>query len=923
MNHMSSSVSGQCPVDTDPERLAPSRIGLGRHSQIDRAPSKFNDRETHKRERPLAVTKSETVPQAQPKRLFLVDGMSHIFRAFYAIRNLTNSQGHPTNAVYGFAAMLRKLIRQHQPDYLAVIFDSGEPTFRHEAFQPYKANRTKMPDDLASQIPVIREFCAAMRIPILQMTRFEADDIIGTLARKAGQNHLETTVVSNDKDMFQLVNDSTRVLHQAKTDTLFDSAKVEEFFGVAPERVVDVLSLMGDSVDNVPGAPGIGEKGARDLVRRFGSLETLLTHSDQVRRKTYRESLQTHQQQILQSKELVTIDTDVPIDFSWETLEFRPPDLDRLRILLSELGFQSMLKEMEGGMTPAKTDPAHFQPLTSPVQVQQLVQQVRGAKSSFCWLDSDLEDFWCRKVNRLAVIAGDSGWTVHFDDRVGVRLEDLREFWEDPGIAKIFYDAKPAHLALRHHGLELQGLHGDAMLISYLLQPNRSNHRLNEMTFALLEEEAPSEAGARCAVIRRIFHHLQPQLETSRLESVYEDIDLPLVEVLAELEWNGIRIDSAALKRMSADFERTTEDLSKRIYEVAGAEFNLNSPKQLGEILFEKLNLPTPRRLKKSGQYSTSVEVLEQLAKDYEVPRLMLEYRRIAKLKSGYVDALPRLVNPRTQRVHPSFNQTIAATGRLSCSNPNLQNIPIRSELGTQIRSAFIASEGRQLLAADYSQIELRVLAHLSQDEVLTNAFQKNEDIHTRTACEVFDIDPLLQTSELRRRAKAINFGIIYGQTAFGLAKELQISNREAQEFIHRYFERYRGVKAFIDQIIQETRKSQLTRTIFGRRRQIPDINSRNPALRQFAERTAVNSPIQGAAADLIKLAMIRIHRKLRDRKLRSKMLLQVHDELVFEVPHEELEPMRNLVKQEMETVYSLSVPLVVEVGVGQNWMET
>ena len=479
------------------------------------------------------------------------------------------------------------------------------------------------------------------------------------------------------------------------------------------------------------------------------------------------------------------------------------------------------------------------------------------------------------------------------------------------------------HLALRHLGLGLQGLQGDAMLISYLLQPNRSNHGLSEIAFALLGEEAPSDAGARCAVVQRLFGHLRPQLETSGLEQAYEQIDLPLVEVLAELEWNGIRIDSAALRKMSEDFERTADSLTRRIYEVAGTEFNLNSPKQLGEVLFEKLNLPTSRRLKKSGQYSTSVEVLEHLAKDYQVPRLMLEYRRIAKLKSGYVDALPRLVDPRTQRVHPSFHQTVAATGRLSCSNPNLQNIPVRSELGAQIRSAFVADQGCQLLSADYSQIELRVLAHLSQDPVLVDAFRKNEDIHTRTACEVFGIDPLLQTSEIRRRAKAINFGIIYGQTAFGLARELQISNRDAQEIIQRYFERYRGVKEFTQQVIQDTRQSRMTRTLFGRRRQIPDINSRNPGLRQFAERTAVNSPIQGTAADLIKLAMIRIHRKLREGKLESRMLLQVHDELVFEVPSQEMETMQALVKQEMESVVSLSVPLVVDMGVGQNWMET
>ena len=858
-----------------------------------------------------------------PRRLFLVDGMSHIFRAYYAIRGLTDSQGHPTNAVYGFAAMLRKLIRQHRPDYLAVIFDTEQPTFRHEAFEQYKANRPRMPEDLASQLPVIREFCQAMRIPILQLDRFEADDIIGTLARQAGENRWETTIVSNDKDMFQLVNDRTRVLHQSKTDTLFDASRVEEFFGVAPERVVDVLGLMGDSVDNVPGAPGIGGKGARDLVHRFGSLEALLEQSEQVTRKTYRESLRNHREQILQSKELVTIDTAVPIEFSWENLQVQDPDPDRLRPLLAQLGFQSMLKELEGGASPARGKPVEFQPLASPRQLRTLLEQARAASSCTCWLEIDSEDSLCRDPRRLAVMAGESGWTLDLEDEASPGLEDLRELWEDSEIGKVFYDAKPAHLVSRHRGLELKGLQGDAMLISYLLQPNRSNHGLSEIAFALLGEEAPTEAGGRCATVQRLIGKLQPQLESSGLEEAYRQIDLPLVEVLAELEWNGIRVDSAVLRKMSEDFERTAESLTRRIYEVAGTEFNLNSPKQLGEILFDRLNLPTPRRLRKSGQYSTSVEVLEHLAKDYEVPRLMLEYRRIAKLKSGYVDALPRLVDPRTRRVHPSFHQTVAATGRLSCSNPNLQNIPIRSDLGAQIRSAFVAGEGCRLLSADYSQIELRILAHLSRDPVLLDAFQRNEDIHTRTASEVFGIDPLLQTSEMRRRAKAINFGIIYGQTAFGLARELQISHRDAQEFIQRYFERYRGVKEFIDQTIQATRQSRVTRTLFGRHRQIPDINSRNPGLRQFAERTAVNSPIQGTAADLIKLAMIHIHRELRERKLESRMLLQVHDELVFEVPESEMETLQALVKQEMESVYSLSVPLVVDVGAGRNWMET
>ena len=461
------------------------------------------------------------------------------------------------------------------------------------------------------------------------------------------------------------------------------------------------------------------------------------------------------------------------------------------------------------------------------------------------------------------------------------------------------------------------------MLISYLLQPNRSNHGLSEIAFALLGEEAPSDAGARCAVVQRLFGHLRPQLETSGLEQAYEQIDLPLVEVLAELEWNGIRIDSAALRKMSEDFERTADSLTRRIYEVAGTEFNLNSPKQLGEILFEKLNLPTSRRLKKSGQYSTSVEVLEHLAKDYQVPRLMLEYRRIAKLKSGYVDALPRLVDPRTQRVHPSFHQTVAATGRLSCSNPNLQNIPSARSLAPRFDRPSLPTRAASCSPRTIRKSSCGSWPIFRRTRCWVDASERTRTFTPGPPAKCSASTPLLQTSEIRRRAKAINFGIIYGQTAFGLARELQISNRDAQEIIQRYFERYRGVKEFTQQVIQDTRQSRMTRTLFGRRRQIPDINSRNPGLRQFAERTAVNSPIQGTAADLIKLAMIRIHRKLRERKLESRMLLQVHDELVFEVPRQEMETMQALVKQEMESVVSLSVPLVVDMGVGQNWMET
>lgn len=859
---------------------------------------------------------------AKAKKVFLVDGMSHIFRSFYAIRGLTNSRGVPTNAVYGFAAMLRKLIRQYQPEYIAVVFDGSQPTFRHEAYENYKANRTEMPEDLAVQFPYIRRLCEALRLPILEMERYEADDIIGTFARKAEQENLEAVIVSNDKDMFQLVSDKVKVLHQAKEDTLFDASRVAEFFGVPPAQVIDVLGLMGDAVDNVPGAPGIGEKGARELIKQFGSIENLLAKAGEVERKTYRESLQNHRQQILQSKQLVTIDTQVPIATDWKQLRAESPDLVKLRELFTELGFQSMLKEFEAE-APKQAARAAFQTLGSAQEVPPVIQQLKQQGQVYCYLDLDHEEPMLARARGLALAGSETGWIARLSHEGEASLKDFRELWEDASLPKVIHNAKRAQVILLREEMVLKGLEWDTMLMSYLVQPTRSNHQFEEIAFALLEETPTADLAQRCSLTRALFSTLHARLQEQGLESVYREIELPLSEVLARMEWHGIRIDLPLLARLAGEFEKQIEALTQQIFQCAGTEFNLNSPRQLGEILFDRLNLPAPKKLKKSGQYSTSVEILEQLAEKYELPRLMLEYRQIAKLKTGYVDALPKLVNPATGRVHTSFNQTVAATGRLSSSNPNLQNIPIRSEMGAKIRSAFVPSEGCLLLAADYSQIELRVLAHLSQDEVLMDAFRKGEDIHTRTAAEVFGTHPGMQTGELRRRAKVINFGIIYGQTPFGLAKELEIPQREAQEFIRRYFERYQGVKRFIDDTIAETRQTQTTRTLFGRVRQIPDINSKNPAMRNFAERTAVNSPIQGTAADLIKLAMIRIHRRLLQERLKTCMLLQVHDELVFEVPEEERATVEVLVKHEMESACDLRVPLVVEIGTGKNWMET
>ena len=866
---------------------------------------------------------TSTPPVSKKKRLFLIDGMSHIFRAFYAIRGLSNSQGVPTNAVFGFASMLRKLVRQYQPDLIAVAFDGEKPTFRHDAFVDYKANRSAMPEDLARQIPFIRRLCQALCLPILEIEGFEADDIIGTFARRAEQENVDTVIVSNDKDMFQLVTECVRVLHQAKDDILFDPPKVQDFFGVPPSQVVDVLGLMGDSVDNVPGAPGIGEKGAKDLIKQFGSIGELLERSNEITRKTYRESLQVHREQILQSRELVTIHTAVPLDLKLGDLKSQPPDINQLRELFTELGFQSLLREYESQLPQSESSPAFFETLRDSAEIYPMLKALREETRVYCYVELDQEDPMQAKVLSLAFAGTQRGWKIDFCEDSPVQFADFYEAFADAAIPKVIHNAKNLQVILLRKGQKLRGLEWDTMLLSYLVQPNRSNHQFEEIVFAHLQKTPSRGAAERCAATRELFSMLHPKVMEEGLDQVCQDIEMPLSGGLAAMEFFGIRIDTRMLEALSHEFEEKLKELSQKIHELAGTEFNINSPKQLGEILFETLNLPAPKKLKKSGQYSTSVDVLEQLAQDHELPRLILEFRQIAKLKNGYVDALPRLVNPVTGRVHTSFNQTVAATGRLSSSNPNLQNIPIRTEMGAKIRSAFIPSEGCVLMAADYSQIELRVLAHLSRDPVLLDAFRKGEDIHSRTGREVFGIHPGLQSTEIRRRAKVINFGIIYGQTAFGLAKELEIPNREAQEFIERYFAHYHGVKDYIDDTIAETRKTGVSRTLFGRLRQIPEINSKNPNMRSFAERTAVNSPIQGTAADLIKLAMNRIHKRMEQEGLKSRMLLQVHDELVFDVPEHELQIIQGIVKAEMESVHELLVPLVVKIGWGKNWMET
>ncbi|MBN2338171.1 MAG: DNA polymerase I [Acidobacteria bacterium] len=866
-----------------------------------------------------------------PKRFFLVDGMSHIYRAYYAIRGLGNSRGIPTNAVYGFTSMLRKLVEEQKPDYIGVAFDLEGPTVRHERYGAYKATRKPMPADLVEQIPYIRRVCEAFHIPVIGCQGYEADDVIGTLARQAAERDLESVIVTSDKDMLQLVSDRV-VVFDAMKDRFLGPPEVEEKLGVLPEQVPDLLGLWGDASDNVPGAPGIGEKGARELIRDFGSIENLLRNRDRVKKKAHQASLRDHEEQILMSRELVTIHLDLPIELDLESLALRPPDRQAAFALFSELEFKALMEEF-------------------------LDEEVRGPLAGG-WLDASGAGAFLasmRKHQTLFVeqnVAGGATVTAVVvqggtDDAVLLDLEDpgqaalWRELAETPSVGLVCWDSKPFLSLQEKMGVRPGKPPVDVMLMAFLTSPNTGDYALkrwalDRLHLALEEEKGPrqgsllpEEPGAleetlcrRLDAVRRLYEALDPELDRLGLRRLYEEIDLPLVPVLVEMERTGIRVDRETLRKMSSEMERRLSGLTARIHEAAGVEFNINSPKQLGEVLFEKLNLPSLKKTRKTGGYSTDQGVLEELAETYDIPRLILEYRQVAKLKSTYVDAIPVLIHPGTGRVHTSFNQTGAATGRLSSSDPNLQNIPVRTEMGRLIRGAFVAEPGNLLISADYSQVELRVLAHLSGDEVLVSAFRAGEDIHDRTAREVFTAEQLENRKECRRRAKAINFGIVYGQSAFGLAKGLGISREEAQEFIDAYFRRYSGVRAWLDRTVEEAREQGVVRTIYGRIRPVPEMKSKDHNVRNFGERIAVNSPIQGTAADIVKIAMIRVHRALAERGARARILLQVHDELVLEAPEAEADEVGRLVRGEMEGAAELAVPLKVDLCAADNWMD-
>jgi DNA polymerase-1 len=843
-------------------------------------------------------------------RLFLIDSYGFIFRAYHARARMQappmrTTTGIPTEAVLIFHNMLRKLSKTFEPQYIAAIFESLGKTHREEEYAEYKANRSETPPDLITQIPYVERLIEALRLPLIQYPGFEADDVIGTLSRKAVEAGFDVVIVSSDKDMLQLVNEHVSMLNPAKDDTWYDPAKVKEFMGVEPRQVADLLALKGDAVDNIPGAPGIGDKGAVDLLTQFGSLAAALERAAEVTKRTYRESLQNNRERILMSQRLATIHCDVPIPFDRDALRTQTPDIDALKAIFKELEFFTHLKEL-GPSEDSR--PRDFSPLATPEALQSYIQGIPSGASLSIGMSADRQDFGiaCRPAEARSLPVA--------------RLNELQPYLENPDLPKVAADLKTFTLDLIKRGIQPAGFHDDVSLYAFLLDSDPASCSLEALVERRLDLRPGPRADERASFIYELNQRLKPEIDRRNLRALYEDIELPLTGVLARMEHTGVRIDTTELARLSALMETSIASLTAAIHDIAGREFNISSPQQLGKVLFEEMNLPAPVRYGKGKVVSTAADVLETLAAEHEVVRKVLEYRQLTKLKGTYVDALPALLDPDTKRLHTSFNQTGAATGRLSSSNPNLQNIPIKTELGREIRAAFVPREGWKLIVADYSQIELRLLAHMSEDPVLIDAFRNGEDIHTRTAAEVMGVPPMLVTREARNNAKAVNFGIVYGISAFGLAANLGISRKEAEIYIKAYFERYSGVKRFIDATIARTRETGIARTLLGRERPIPDMNSRNPNARGFAERTAVNSPIQGTAADLIKLAMVRIDRVLAG--MQTKLLLQVHDELVLEAPPEEVEQVTTLVKKEMENVIALKVPLLVEAGTGDNWRD-
>lgn len=885
------------------------------------------------------------------KTIYLIDGSSYIHRAYHAIRGLSNSKGLPTNAVFGFTRMILKLIEDRTPEYVAVLLDARGPTFRHKMYKEYKANRPPMPDDMQIQLPYIREVMEGFNLPAIEIQGYEADDLIGTLARQAETDGFSVVMVTGDKDFMQLVTDQSIIWDPMKEKTT-DRHAIKESLGLEPPQVIDMMGLSGDSSDNIPGVPGIGQKTALDLIKTFGSLENLFEQVDKITAKKQKENLILHKDQAFLSRKLAKIDTSVPISFDPEQFKIKAPDKARLFHLFKALEFRQLQQSFS-----RLTDPneKNYQVILDMDSLSSLIEQLQTAEVFAIDTETTSKDPMRAQLVGLSFsITPDQAFYIPCAHdypgspeqlEIAEVLNRLKPVLENPGIKKVGQNIKYDWMVLFRHGVNLAGVMFDTMLASYLINPSKRAHSLEQIAMDFLDhrcitfqevagkgknasfarvclEKAVPYACEDADVTLKAYHVLWPILREIGLLELFEKVEMPLVRTLMDMEMRGVLVDTEKLQGLSKSFEYQLDQIEEKIYSIAGEQFNIKSSQQLGRILFEKLRLPVQKKTQKKTGNSTDVDVLTTLADHHELPALILRHRSLAKLKSTYADALIELINPETGRIHTSYNQTVTATGRLSSSEPNLQNIPIRTDEGREIRSAFIPQKGWSLISADYSQIELRILAHYSNDRILIQAFMDNEDIHTRTATEVFQLPSSLITPELRRQAKVINFGIIYGMSPYGLSRELGISQKMAKTYIDKYFARYNGVKEFIDRAIEDARETRKTSTLLNRIRLLPDIDSPHKNVRLFAERTAVNTPIQGTAADLIKLAMINVHAAFNERSLKAAMLLSVHDELVFEVPPEEMDEVKKLVKEIMEGVWRLKVPLRVNIACGKNWAE-
>ena len=885
------------------------------------------------------------------KTIYLVDGTSYIHRAYHAIRNLSNSQGLPTNAIFGFTRMLIKLLDEKSPEFVALVFDVKGPTFRHEIFKDYKATRPPMPDDMAVQIPYIREVVDGFNLAVLEKPGYEADDLIGTIARLGTAQGFHIVIVSGDKDFRQVLSEHT-VMWDSMNDRLTDYSAIKRDYGVEPEQIVEVMALAGDTSDNIPGVPGVGEKTALSLIQQFASIENLFENTHRITKPALRHKLEQFKDQALLSKKLVTINSAVPLDVSIEDLKLRQPRKKRLAEIFRGLEFKSLMDRFSEHAELSKKD---YRLILNTDELNSLIKTIR--KKGIVCLDTETTSknplsaelvglsFCVEPGTAFYVPLRHTGEGSESQIDSDEALPLLRDILCDDSVGKIGQNIKYDAEVLAKYDINLRGIQFDTMIASYVIDPTLRQHNLDylaqhylgykmvsykEVTdhkkdkdFASVDIRRAKEYSCEDAEITLLLKSLmEKKLKDSDNHALFQDLEMKLLPVIMDMEMTGIKIDVGFFKTMSKQFADELASIESRILHLSGETFNINSPQQLGHILFDKLRLPVKKKTRKKSGYSTDVEVLSELADLHEIPSLLLRFRTLSKLKSTYLDALISLANPVTGRIHTSYNQTVTATGRLSSSNPNLQNIPIRTEEGREIRKGFIAEGDRLLLSADYSQIELRVFAHYSDDPVLLEAFQRGEDIHARTAAEVFDVDSRMVTPEMRRMAKTINFGIIYGMGPIKLAKELGISKKVAEAYLDNYYKRYRGVKNFKEKVISQAKHNGYVSTLLKRRRYLPNIANENGNLRGEAERAAINTPIQGTAADLIKLAMIHIADKLKGEKLETKMLLQVHDELVFEVPQGELALANTLIKDEMEGVYPLKIPLKVDINWGKNWAE-